>query len=366
MSEAATTTVFDELLTSGLFDAQFYVTQYPDVQLTGLGPLEHYCDRGWKEGRRPNPYFDGAWYMSRYPDVVNAAINPLLHYVRYGDREGRRPRPEFNSSWYRSFYRVPTGEWTLLHFLARRFGGRVIPAPELYAVPHLPPYCHDAAVGLDPFIHYFEDIESGKADSHLDATLLGKSGLLDPNYYLINAKDVHEAAAEPVGHFCNWGWREMRKPNIYFDTGWYLRTNPEVAFMGINPLVHYLVEGESIGRRPVVYFDPGWYRTAYDLPRSQNALGHYLAHRRDQAYSPHPLFDVGWYVAKYGDRIGTRKDAFAHYLHAGTFENVSPSPNFDAIEYRRRHLGRPSRRFRHLARVETHNPLVHHLSQQYR
>ena len=55
------------------------------------------------------------------------------------------------------------------------------------------------------------------------------SGLIDPNYYLINGTDVHEAQLDPAEHFCRYGWRESRKPNIYFDTRWYLQTNPQVA-----------------------------------------------------------------------------------------------------------------------------------------
>jgi hypothetical protein len=359
-------TAFDELLRSGLFDAQFYFDEYPDARQSGVGPLEHYCDRGWKEGRKPNPYFDGVWYMSRYPDVATAGVNPLLHYVRHGDREGRCPRPEFDPSWYRSAYQVPEDDWALLHFLARRFGGGVIPSPHLYAVPRLPPYCHEAAVGLDPFIHYLDDVANGKLSSSLEVDLIRQSGLVDASFYLINAGDVHAAAAEPVGHFCHWGWQELRKPNIYFDTGWYLGTNPDIRRMGINPLVHYLLEGEKAGRRPVVYFDPVWYREVHSVPLEKNALAHYLAHRRTQAVSPNPLFDVRWYVANYGRQIGPGRDAFAHYLQVGTFEDLDPSPAFNASEYRRLHLGRPSRRFRHLARLETHNPLVHALTRLYR
>ena len=51
-------------------------------------------------------------------------------------------------------------------------------------------------------------------------------GSIDPNYYLINGSDVHEAQLDPAEHFCRYGWREGRKPNIYFDTRWYQQTNP--------------------------------------------------------------------------------------------------------------------------------------------
>ena len=61
-----------------------------------------------------------------------------------------------------------------------------------------------------------------------DPGIVAASGLIDPNYYLINGADVHEARLDPAEHFCRYGWRESRKPNIYFDTRWYLQTNPQV------------------------------------------------------------------------------------------------------------------------------------------
>jgi glycosyltransferase involved in cell wall biosynthesis len=36
--------------------------------------------------------FDEAWYVSEYPDVVLSGLAPLEHYVRYGARLGRPPR----------------------------------------------------------------------------------------------------------------------------------------------------------------------------------------------------------------------------------------------------------------------------------
>jgi hypothetical protein len=50
-----------------------------------------------------------------------------------------------------------------------------------------------------------------------DLGFVSESGLIDPNYYLINGSDVHEAELDPADHFCRYGWREGRKPNIYFD-----------------------------------------------------------------------------------------------------------------------------------------------------
>jgi hypothetical protein len=139
-----------------------------------------------------------------------------------------------------------------------------------------------------------------------------------------------------------------------------------VERLKVNPLVHYIVEGEADGRRPVPYFDPHWYRETYAVPVGQLALAHFLLYRRSQMLSPTPYFDVAWYVEQHRQEVAGRRDPFAHFLQAGTFRDIDPSPAFNAAEYRRRHLGRPSRRFRQLMRPDRDNPLVHFLRAEYR
>jgi hypothetical protein len=233
-------------------------------------------------------------------------------------------------------------------------------------VLHLAPYKDDATTGDDPFLHFCDDMRRQGREHSPDLDVVAASRLLDTNYYLINGSDVHAAQHDPIEHFCNYGWRERRKPNLYFDCDWYLLTNASVARLKINPLVHYILAGEAAGRRPVAYFDPPWYRRNYEVPAGQSALAHFLAHRRSQAVSPTPLFDVAWYVGQHADELGPRRDPFAHYLQAGTQRDIDPSPQFSAAAYRRRHLGRPTRHFRQLMQPERDNPLVHHLLAEYR
>jgi hypothetical protein len=93
-----------QLLKSGLFDASWYVSEYPDVAKSGRSPARHYLEEGYLLGYRPNPLFDSRWYLQRYDDVRRAGINPLLHYASHGYREGRDPGPEFDSGFYLSTY----------------------------------------------------------------------------------------------------------------------------------------------------------------------------------------------------------------------------------------------------------------------
>ena len=122
-------------------------------------------------------------------------MNPLLHYLRHGDREGRRPIRHFDSAWYRGAYDIPADALTLAHFLTLCTSGRFAPTPELWAVLHLPPYRDDPAAGDDPFSHYLDDMLRERREPFPDLGVVAESGLIDPNYYLINGSDVHEARA---------------------------------------------------------------------------------------------------------------------------------------------------------------------------
>ena len=365
MPETPDPTELQEISTSGLLDSRSYLKNNPDVLAAGLNALEHYCTFGWQEGRRPNPYFDGAWYLERNSDVRSAAMNPLLHYIRHGEQEGRRPVPIFEPTWYRAAYSVAPEQIALSHFLLYRYGARTLPSPELYFALHTSPFAELAAMGKDPFTA-FAFLSPDVSPDVLEADAIHSSGLFDENYYLLNGSDLLDADFNLALHFCRWGWRERRKPNICFDTEWYLATNPDVTRLSINPLTHYLFEGEARGRRPIIYFDPLWYRETYAVSPSHNALAHYLQRRRWQTVSPNPFFDVSWYLEHHAEEIGPGRDAFAHYLHAGTYRDISPSPGFDAVAYRRRFLGKPSRLFRHLANPYKDNPLLHFLRHSYR
>lgn len=74
---------------SKLFDSKWYLEHNPDVKATGVDPVLHYLNCGWKEDRDCTPYFDGKKYLEKYPDVAASHINPLLHWEKYGKAEGR-------------------------------------------------------------------------------------------------------------------------------------------------------------------------------------------------------------------------------------------------------------------------------------
>jgi hypothetical protein len=182
----------------------------------------------------------------------------------------------------------------------------------------------------------------------------------------LNNGDVMSSGTNLLRHFCEFGWREQRRQNFYFDSRWYAATNPEVGQLGVNPLAHYLLVGEPEGRRPIVFFDPVWYRATYDVPEETSALAHFLAQRREGTVSPNEFFDPAWYSAQRGEPVRAGRDPFARFLLAGLTEDHAPSPNFDLAVWRRRSMGRVTRNFRHLLDPSTDNPLVRYLLSTYR
>lgn len=108
-----------KLIRSGLFDADWYKSEYPEVAESGLSAARHYLDEGYCRGCRPNPFFDTRWYLEQYEDVRRSGMNPLLHYAVHGIREGPDPGPQFKTSWYLETYPdvQASGMNPLAHFI---------------------------------------------------------------------------------------------------------------------------------------------------------------------------------------------------------------------------------------------------------
>lgn len=76
------------LYQSGLFDADWYRTEYPDVANTHMDPAEHYLLHGASEGRNPGPQFNTSQYLYDHPDLADSDENPLLHFLRFRGTSG--------------------------------------------------------------------------------------------------------------------------------------------------------------------------------------------------------------------------------------------------------------------------------------
>ena len=327
------------LADAGLFDADFYRCRYHDVRDAGLPPLTHFCHFGWREGRWPNVAFDPAWYARTHG--TGADENPLVHYLRRGEAAGSRPICFFDPRRYRRWHELPRRRSALRHFLE----GRASDVAEASAKP--------------------SRLDATPARTEVDETaVLAASGLFDASLYLVEGPDIRAAGWEPLAHYRRWGWREGRRPNLYFDPAWYRARH--LGGAELDPLAHYIRCGEDSGLRPIATFDPSWYGRRHALPPGVSPSAHFLANRRSQRFAPNPDFDLAFYMEGQGATLGPNRDPFAHFLLEGMTRDLDPSPGFDAAAYRAEYMSnerpeltdaRPSA----WAHAERRIPLVHFL-----
>ncbi|ACL61100.1 glycosyl transferase family 2 [Methylobacterium nodulans ORS 2060] len=105
---------------SGLFDAQYYLSQV-DIDLRDEKDLiAHYIQYGWEANLNPSRRFSTAAYLEAHEDVRDARVNPLVHYVTFGSSEGRKIAPPHNrevSKIYVPLPRAPSdAEWADLEY----------------------------------------------------------------------------------------------------------------------------------------------------------------------------------------------------------------------------------------------------------
>ena len=221
---------------SPLIDDLFYYSHNHDVWNAHAGADDHYNSTGWHEGRDPDAFFSTTIYLSANPDVKAAGVNPLTHFDTFGWREGRGP-----------------------HDYPANF-------PDV------------AAAGTEPLSHF---LLSGVDKGHLTIARPGvfaTANGFDYVYYLQNNPDVAAAGVDPYQHFQQFGWKEGRNPNAFFDTAGYLANYADVKAANVNPLDHYNQFGWHEGRDPSTGFDTASYLANYaDVSAAHiNPLTHFL------------------------------------------------------------------------------------------
>ncbi len=162
--------------------------------------------------------FDARFYKRHNPEVAELRYDPVYHFLMSG-RSATDPHPEFSSQGY------------------------------LLLNPDVPETCH-------PYLHYLQNkaqqtvLPSQYAYAEI-INLIREAGIFDEDYYLDCNEDVALANIEPLYHYCQQGWHELRNPSPHFDTWWY-----SVRHLGscykINPLLHYAVLGkqQNLSTRP--------------------------------------------------------------------------------------------------------------------
>lgn len=195
-----------------VFDSDYYLTTYSDVQAAGIDPFLHYMTQGWLEGRNPSEAFDTEYYLGLHSDVRESGMNPLFHYVQFGRVEGRSIAPD----------------------------PAILDPDPLPLVPGIP-------------------LDWERARPEFDA-----------DYYLRTYLDVQGSDIDPFLHYMAEGWTEGRNPSEAFDTDYYLGLYPDVREIGTNPLLHYVMFGRAEGR--TIAPDRNDPRTIIDQAKSPSEL----------------------------------------------------------------------------------------------
>lgn len=170
--------------------------------------------------------FSQQFYLEAYPYVRTLGIEPIVHYLRYGVYERCNPSPNFDSAWY----------WDENKDILNN--------------------------RCSPLVHYLQHgAKEGRscfpASENITAlmALISATGYFDSKSYLQANPDVARSKIEPLRHYSQYGWRELRQPTsaIDFDAIWYASKYLAQWRSPINPLLHYAVcqQRQNLLRRPV-------------------------------------------------------------------------------------------------------------------
>ena len=278
---------------SSVFDADYYLNKYPDVNEWANGSkdkaLDHFINYGMSEGRRGSEAFDVQSYYNEYPDLRAAFGTDLAsyysHYLMYGKKEGRHA----------------TG-CSKLKGAATKAGG----------VDYAPVY--------------------------------------DPEYYLSRNGDVEKAFTKStyggvtmvddsavLRHFINYGMSEGRRGSEAFDVQSYYNEYPDLRAAFGTDLAsyysHYLMYGKKEGRH------------ATGCSKLKGAAT--KAGGVDYA----PVYDPEYYLSRNGDveKAFTKSTyggvtmvddsaVLRHFINYGMSEGRRGSEAFDVYSYRTRYL----------------------------
>ncbi len=268
-----------------LFDhsREYYVGSIPRLVMRIFGKKRKE-DRQTSDTTRivaASTFFERQWYLDRYSDVHLAGLDPARHYAESGWRERRDPGPDFSTEWY------------------------------------LTSNSDLAVAEINPLWHYET---GGMAEGRIvksvafveEMRIVAGSSYFDRKWYVDTYTDVAELGADPVRHYCEFGWQESRDPGPSFSTHWYLEEHKDVATATVNPLWHYEIRGKEEGRRikSVAFVD------------------------QTRIVATSSLFDSAWYCRTYLDLANAGVDPVQHYCEFGWLEGRDPGADFSSNWYR--------------------------------
>jgi len=295
------------LNTHPVFDAGYYRFQ---VEKCGgqidRPALQHFLETGWKQGCNPHRLFDVDWYLWSYSDVQEMGLNPLLHYLSPGENKIRDPHPLFDCTHYcqsleQRGLSVPQN--LLVYYLAHEEDVRTSPHPlwdvdfiesQLGDVVSLQQYLKDRklwAINPHPLfdVAYYQR-QVGKTDiAPLLHYVHERNDQVNPSYYFhtqwyVGRNQYLEGFTGktriPLVHFLLKGTRQGESPHPFFDAKWYADRHMQADRVGLSPILHYLGGGWQTGLNPNPMFNAAEYRKRHAIADNEEPLKWYLRHNR--------------------------------------------------------------------------------------
>jgi hypothetical protein len=338
-----------------LFDPIYYLTEQPNLNLSGGNPLHHYITVGFAEGRQPNPLFDpryyrgrtapiegdpllhyirsgaaaglkphplfdGAYYWDRNPEIRESGVNPLFHYQVWGCHEGRDPSPLFDTAYYLdragdapSLTGNPLHDYLLL--------GREA------ADPH--PLFSNRYVERQLGSRQFADAPLFLYESEPELWRTVRPHPLFDLGHLTNVSGIElPDDASPLSAYCRFGEEHDIDPSALFDSSLYRYQieKEQGATLSDPPIIDYLKRGyKDKTLRPNFMFDPAAYLSRNHLEIAGPELVHYCLVGDRNGYYCQELFCAGFYNAARTDDLPIT--ALEHFLLSDDDSIVESHPH---------------------------------------
>ncbi|MFO1134705.1 MAG: glycosyltransferase [Rhodoblastus sp.] len=163
----------------------------------------------------------------------------------------------------------------------------------------------------------------------------------DRKFYLVTNPDVRRLNIDPLHHYLEHGWCELRDPNPQFSVEAYLARYHDQLAPGENPLAHFVRQQ----RHRVVHADPsrlaGPYRDVLTISAEfdeeyylasyedvnlagEDPLLHFAKIGWQEGRNPCPWFSTQFYLNKYVDVAHAKVNPFAHFITYGRNEGRMP------------------------------------------
>ncbi|WP_429133930.1 rhamnan synthesis F family protein [Ensifer sp. 4252] len=172
------------------------------------------------------------------------------------------------------------------------------------------------------------------------------SPFFDNRYYYEASQDVREAGLEPVSHYLEHGWSELRSPSRYFDAEGFSETHSHLNGLRLDLAEVCLRLYGSYAWKVDDKIVPAAYAGGSDAAKTFTSRERRRLFKNWQKYRS--FFDADFYLKEYQEAASTSDEAFMHYMHRGFSEDRQPRRDFDGYRYRKKNgLSRGQNPFRH-------------------